>query len=341
MIVSHRAAPASFADLPPTAAVRLAHQIVWQRDPTPAEGNQGLARLRRGERTGFLDDLRSTFAELPPPVVVRLSYLMMLGREPDETGQREALEQFASGAVDRYGLVDRLRGSAEFATRGSTLLAGAIHTSRCRFIRMLPPADRILDLGGTGPGRREGGALVAMGYPYDFSEIVVIDSPPGDGHPIHEPTASEAPVVTDRGPVRYECHSMTDLSRHAASSFDLVYCGQAFQCLSEADGDKMLREVGRVLRSGGTFALDTPNAAVCRLQQPGLIDPRHKVEYTRAQLDMKLSAAGFDIDATWGLVYGGAPVLAGHFSETEAAHNEGIFADVEHSYLLAYLCRPN
>jgi len=77
---------------------------------------------------------------------------------------------------------------------------------------------------------------------------------------------------------------------------------------------------------------------VCRLQQPEFIDPDHKVEYTRGQLDAKLWAAGFRIDATWGLVYGGAPVLAGQFSEAQAAHNEGIFADVEHSYLLAYIC---
>jgi SAM-dependent methyltransferase len=335
MVVAHRAAPGSLADLPSAAAIRLAYQIARQRDPTPGEAERALGRLRRDELAGFLEELQFSLVELPPVVVVRLSYLMMLGRKPDEAGLRRLMARFAAGELDRYDIVDELRGSSESVRRGHMHLASAIHTSRCRFIRMLPPAERILDLG------HGDGEFVSMGYPYEFSELSVIDISPDDRRYSSPARADEDGVPTDRGTVHHQHHPLNDLSRRATASVDLAYCGQTLERLNDADAHEVLRHVRRVLRPGGTFAFDTPNAAVRRLQQREFTDPHNKVEYTRAQLDSKLPAAGFDIEAAWGLVYGGAPVLAGHFSESDAAHNEGLFADVEHSYMLAYICRPN
>lgn len=278
------------------------------------------------------------FDDLPLPTVLRLGYQMLLRREPDAAGAKWVMEQFESGGFDRYGFLDWLRGTGDFVSLGSTRLGGTIHTSRCQFVRSLPPAARILDLGGTDLGHAEG-AFVSMGYPYDFTELVVVDLPPDDRHPIYQRTANEGTVQTARGPVRYEYHSMTDLSRYDTAGFDLVYSGQTFEHVTEAEGDEVLRQVRRVLRPGGVFALDTPNATVCRLQQEAFIDPDHEVEYTRAELDRKLTAGGFDIEATWGLVFGGDAVLSGSFSDLDAARHEGLFADVEHCYLLAYVCR--
>ena len=175
-----------------------------------------------------------------------------------------------------------------------------------------------------------------MGWPYRFDELVIIDLPPEDRHEIYLSEAQEHVVRTDRGPVRYEYHSMADLSRYATDSFDLVYSGQTFEHVTEEEGEAVLEQVRRVLRPGGCFALDTPNATVCRLQQAHFIDPDHKIEYTAGQLDEKLLGAGFEITDRWGLVYGGDQVLAGRFSEEEAARHDGMFADAERCYLLAY-----
>jgi SAM-dependent methyltransferase len=317
--------------------VDLAFQITRDRAPTPAERDRLVIGLESGniDRAAFLADLRSDYAELPPEAAVRLGYTMLLRREPDAVGRQTMLGHLATGGLDHWTLIDFLRGSGEYANLGFSQLGSAVHSSRCRFIRTLPPSARILDLGGTDLGH-ETGALVSMGWPYRFDELVIIDLPPEDRHEIYVSEAHAHVVDTRRGPVRYEYHSMADLSRYATDSFDLVYSGQTFEHVTEEDGNAVLEQVRRVLRPGGCFALDTPNATVCRMQQAHFIDPDHKIEYTAEQLDEKLRAAGFEITGRWGLVYGGEPVLEGSFSEAEAARNAGMFADVEHCYLLAY-----
>ena len=99
----------------------------------------------------------------------------------------------------------------------------------------------------------------------------------------------------------------------------------------------MLKEVARVLAPGGAFALDTPNATVCRRQQDEFIDPDHKVEYTAAQLEAKLAAAGFAVESRWGLNLAGD----GPFSAEATARRSGVFAEAEDCYLLAYVCRAS
>jgi hypothetical protein len=95
-----------------------------------------------------------------------------------------------------------------------------------------------------------------------------------------------------------------------------------------------------VLRPGGALALDTPNGAVCRLQQEAFIDPDHEVEYTHAEISAKLEGAGFRIVRAHGLNYAGASVAAGRFDGADTARHWGLFDDPEHCYILAYLCVP-
>ena len=109
--------------------------------------------------------------------------------------------------------------------------------------------------------------------------------------------------------------------------------------IRERDPSAILAGAARILRPGGYLALDTPNARVCRVQQPGYIDPDHDYEYTHAEMTEKLHAAGFEILEAKGLNLAARSVAEGMFSIQEVATRRGLFADIEDCYLLSYLCR--
>ena len=253
-----------------------------------------------------------SFQQLPPRQAVRMAYNVLLRREPDEPAWTEQTAAMAAGALTHADVVDRIRCSNEFRTAvpvEPANLHSSLHASRCEFIVGLPPARRIVDLGG-GHTSDARGALVVLGYPYDFDELVVVDLPPDDRHPLYHSERFGA-GDTDRGKVRYEYRSMADLSFAEDASVDLVYSGQSIEHVTEADGEIVLKEAFRILRPGGYMAIDTPNGRVCRLQQQAFIDPDHKVEYTLEELRDKVTAAGFDVLTERGLNWGGPAVSRG------------------------------
>ena len=114
---------------------------------------------------------------LPPKQSVRLAFNVILDREPDPAGGAEYAQKLASGELSRHGVAEMLAHSEEFRRRvpiDNVLLS--MHVSRSEFVAGLPPAARILDLGGTHQGLPDG-ALVHLGYPYPFERLVVVDLP--------------------------------------------------------------------------------------------------------------------------------------------------------------------
>lgn len=292
----------------------------------------GVARL-------FARD-RSLAGRLPTPVFIRLVYEIMLRRAPDGPGKDLYTAALRSGTLFRTAMLDHVRGSMEFRAHiGFTDLLVSLHHSRCDFIRSLPPARRILDLGGTDQGSRDG-ALVSMGYPYDFEELVIVDLPVELRHELYRSVSEADTVLTHRGPVRYRTGSMVDLSEFPDGSFDLVYSGQTIEHVTSDECDRTLAEIRRVLRPGGTFAVDTPNGPVCRVQTPEMINPDHKVEYSHAEFAAKLAAAGMTVVEAKGLNYCGPARALGVFDDRFAAEHHGIFAAIEDCYLVAYVAIP-
>ena len=282
------------------------------------------------------------FDELVPAEVVRLAYNVMLRREPDPGAMSFLTEAVESGELTPADVVDRLRTSEEYRVRTpirATSLLQSLHLSRMEFILGLPAARRIVDLGGSATYDSRG-ALVLLGYPHDFDELTVVDLPSDERHRLYQSDAPDGPVVhTELGPVSYHFGSMTDLSFAADGSVDLVFAGQSIEHVTPADARVVCREVLRVLRPGGFFALDTPNAEVCRLQTANLIDPDHKIEYTAEGLEALLASAGFDVVERKGLNLARRSVSSGGFDEAEVAANPGLFHEARACYILAFLAR--
>ncbi len=271
--------------------------------------------------------------------VLDLVYELILSREPDPTGTQSYLAGLQNGSISPQELAELAVASGEWWTvtpfRG---LGRSLHFSRMLFVRSLPAGKRILDLGGTSLGNASG-ALVLMGYPYEFDDLTVIDLPSEDRNAIYQEDSAHQITETSLGPVRYRYHSMADLSDYADNSVDLVYSGQTIEHVPVDVADSVLSEVFRVLRPGGYLGIDTPNARVTRLQQDAFIDPDHEHEYSDAEMRQKLGRAGFEIVDAKGLNFAGPSLAKGHFDAEQVATARGLFNQIEDCYLLAYVCR--
>ncbi len=275
----------------------------------------------------------------PATDVLDLIYELVLAREPDPTGSQSYLNGLQTGAITPQELTGWAVASGEWWSvtpfRG---LGQSLHFSRMIFVRSLPAGRRILDLGGTALGNATG-ALVLMGYPYEFDDLVVIDLPSEERNELYREADAHQVTRTKLGPVRYRYHSMVDLSEYRDDSVDLVYSGQSIEHVPPDVADTVLSEVRRVLRPGGYLGIDTPNARVTRLQQPDFIDPDHEYEYTDAEMREKLAAAGFEILSGSGLNHAGPSLSTGRFDVDQVATARGMFHEIADCYLLAYVCR--
>ncbi len=276
---------------------------------------------------------------LPSREFLRGIFHLLFGREPDVSDGGAYVRELESGELSPRQLLEWLVHSAEWShTAPMTEFGPSLHYGRGVFIRSLPKAARILDIGGAAVGDPSGG-LVLMGYPYRFDELVVVDLPSEDRHALYQDEARPDSVETGRGRVTYRYHSMTDLSGLASESFDLVYSGQSIEHVTRREAGHVLAEVRRVLRPGGVLALDTPNSTLTRLQQAAFIDPDHKYEYAHTEMAAMLRGTGFVVERAHGISFGGESVARGVFDPVELATRRGLYDDIESCYLLAYVCR--
>jgi SAM-dependent methyltransferase len=274
--------------------------------------------------------------DLPRALFARGLFHLLFGREPEDPLYAEGPE---TGRLTPRQLLEWLIDSAEWSHAAPmTELAPSLHYGRGVFIRSLPPARRILDLGGVALGA-SAGALVLMGYPYQFDDLIVVDLPSAERHVLYQDDSHPDAVHTDRGLVTYRYHSMTDLSAFPAKSFDLVYSGQSIEHVTRRQANSVIAQARRVLKPGGYLALDTPNRRLTRLQQDAFIDPDHKYEYAHGEMTAMLRGNGFAIERAVGINYGGRSVAQGEFDAGEVATKRGLFHEIADCYLLGYVCR--
>jgi predicted SAM-dependent methyltransferase len=280
------------------------------------------------------------FEELGNPGFLSLAYQIILERGIDEEGYGHFLPKLERKEISRAAVVWTLFDSNEFRDR-CMLVGIELHQSRKALVRQLPPAEVIVDLGGTCI-EDERGALLIMGYPYPFKSLTIVDLPPDRRHDLFADGGTEHRQViqTESGPVQYLYRSMVDLSALADGSVDLVYSGQSIEHVTRAEAAQVCREVWRILKPGGSFCLDTPNRALTRLQhRRRYIHPDHKYEYTHTELSTLLQKSGFAIQEAKGMVLLQESLRRGKFLEPEFRKHEGIYDDIEKCYLLYYRCR--
>jgi SAM-dependent methyltransferase len=279
------------------------------------------------------------FEDLPSREFLRGIFHLLFGRDPDLSDGGAYVRELESGELSPRQLLEWLVHSAEWSHAAPmTEFGPSLHYGRGVFVRSLPKASRILDIGGAAVGDPSGG-MVHLGYPYRFDELVVVDLPSEDRHALYRDGARPDSVETKQGRVTYRYHSMADLSGLASQSFDLVYSGQSMEHVTRREADRVLAQARRVLKPGGVLALDTPNRRLTRLQQETFIDPDHKYEYTHAEMASMLRGNGFVVERAHGIAYGGESVARGVFDPVELATRRGIYDDIESCYLLAYVCR--
>jgi len=193
--------------------------------------------------------------DLPSRPLLRGLFHLLFGREPDLSAEGAYVAELESGALSPRQLVEWLIHSAEWSHAAPmTEFGPSLHYGRGVFIRSLPRARRILDIGGAAIGDPSG-ALVLMGYPYPFDELIVVDLPSEDRHELYRDESRPTSVQTPRGLVTYRYHSMTDLSSYPSASFDLVYSGQSIEHITRRQANSVLKQARRVLK---------PNAPLMR-----------------------------------------------------------------------------
>jgi predicted SAM-dependent methyltransferase len=225
---------------------------------------------------------------------------------------------------------------------GSTFvhLLHSLHYSRIRWVRGMPKARKIVDLGGASAGFPPG-ALVQMGYLYDFDSLTIVDLPLEERHAIYQEghQVYREKLQYRSGTIDYYYTPMYQLAKIKTGSIDFINSGQSIEHITEQEGDVMLKECLRILKPGGFFCLDTPNGRATRLQQESMIDPDHKIEYTEPELTKKIRHAGFQILEKKGLNWLPESFANQHFDKDEVTRNFGIYDDIQNCYLLAYRCQ--
>lgn len=268
---------------------------------------------------------------------IRVVYKTCLKREPDADGMEFYLSALRRKSMNRVGVLRSVLLSNEFRQIYGLPIhpLDAVHQARMRLVRQhLPPAEIIVDLGGASEDHPEG-ALLAMGYPYHPKEIIVVDLilP----RALRDSGLNPEWITPDGVRVRYHQGSMTDLSWISDESVDLIWAGESIEHISEAEAEIVCQEAFRILRPGGYFCLDTPNAALTRLQSPDrLIHPEHQKEYTFYEMLGMLERAGFEIIGALGICPMPESLKRGMFDTKELVRNIGFTEKPEEGYLFFF-----
>lgn len=298
------------------------------------------AKLFAGVARRYLRAVRGRALPLDGEAFLRAAYSGLLDREVDEAGAKMFLDPLRRGRLSPLAVLVSICDSPEFKRRAGLPISPleAVHQARMiLFQTRLPPAEAIVDLGGAAHNEPRG-ALLMMGYPHRARAITILDLPPDDR--IGGAAAAERgqELMTDEGTaVRYLYRSMADLAPIPDGSVDLVVSGESIEHISEAEADAVCDHAFRILRPGGSFCLDTPNAALTRLESPdALIHPEHQKEYYPAEIRAKLERRGFAIVDAAAICPMPVSLTSGRFDYGEMTRTVPLGDDPDEGYMFFF-----
>lgn len=185
-------------------------------------------------------------------------------------------------------------------------MSDQLHMARVQWVKTLPVAKYILDIGGSSPTLAEG-ALIELGYAYRPDKLIIFDKPPNEqfwGMPSYSQNKG---YQFKWGQLKYIHGYAEDISNNTElqdQKFDIIFMGQVVEHIYEDKLHAVLTWIKSHLSDTGVFYFDTPNRRLTKLQTgaDSYIDPDHKKEYTPDEMQIILKAAGFEVTQQWGLI---------------------------------------
>ncbi|OGK56335.1 hypothetical protein A3J15_03175 [Candidatus Roizmanbacteria bacterium RIFCSPLOWO2_02_FULL_38_10] len=278
-------------------------------------------------------------------VYIMSCYRAVFRRTPDSDGLNNFLPRLESQAMTRSDFYYLLINSDEYSIKKMTKWKDpltCLHQSRIEGIKHLPNAKIILDLGGAHSDSIEG-ALLAMGYPHKPEKIIIVDIPPKTrffktnvGH-----LEKDNRWLNINGKkIKYLHQNLTNLDRIQKGSIDMIWCGQSVEHITQKEFKTLLKDIRKVLKSGGYFCFDTPNRLITQIQSPdSLINPDHKYEYKPYELRQLLISNKYKILKEIGLCPMPKTLKTKKFDYEEMINEDYVSDNLDISYFSLFIAQ--
>lgn len=269
---------------------------------------------------------------------VRMAYMVLLRRQIDAAGLSAWRARIASKRFNQQAVIETLLKSEEYLSRFGINLFDKMHSSRQAWIKTVPAANGILDIGGSSANNPQG-ALIELGYPHRPARLHILDLPPEQQYWGRPQFDQGVPHYFEWGEVRYfhgcaeELRNVEELQQER---YQMIFMGQAIEHIWPNALHGLLVWIREHLEPDGWLVLDTPNRLLTRVQCPdSLTDPDHKHEYTPSELRKIIVDVGFSVKRSVGMLHLPAQAASGVYDVMEFAEALLLSDDVDSCFLFA------
>jgi SAM-dependent methyltransferase len=271
-------------------------------------------------------------------------YRFLLYREIDASTQDAFMTAIADKKFSINKLIWRVIRSKEYDDpERNPPTSSQLHMARIKWVKTLPAAKRLLDIGGSSPTLAEG-ALIELGYAHRPDKLIIFDKPPNEqfwGKPNY---SQDKDNILNWGDIQYMHGYAEDILSHAElqdQKFDIVFMGQVVEHIYEDKLHDVLVWIKNHLTEAGTLYFDTPNRLLTRLETGAdkYIDPDHKKEYTPDEMKIIIEAAGFQMVEAWGIVDMPLSLKVNAFEHRDFYESQALTSNPHTAYCFAMACR--